>query len=773
MSRIDKIISKMKIFRFFLVIGLLSILSPSFAQIEVGTNFDIKAAVPIDIRTVAADTITRNALTWKYEGMIVHVLSDNTNYQLIGGTDNSDWVALNTGSYIAGTGMTLSGYMFSAKTDSAIWNANKLAGNAISSSMPNNDQIMVWNNTQTQWEPQNRQYYYPGNGITLLNDTFLANSDSNIWNAYRLQGNNISSLTPSLNNILKWNGTEWVPSIDENTTYSAGTGISLSGTTINADSNIAIWNANKLQGNNLAADPPDHRDILIWDTTSLSWKPGIQQYYYPGTGITLTNDTFYAQNTNNIWNANLIQGHAVYDTQPAASQILKWNGTSWFPAIDENTTYSAGSGIFFSGTQINALNSIAMWNANQIQGRMVSTTNPSASGQVLKWTGVWWEPGTDENTTYTPGTGINISANNISAQNTSNIWNANQIQSADISSSIPSDGQALVWNATLSEWEPQNQSGSYKGGNGINVDVDTIHALYDTAIWNANKILDLDVDATHAQNGKVLTFSNNKLVFDSVSIYDSFNGNRPIKQTAANPSLAGNVGGTTIIEFLNNYFFPFIPATISINSGTTYEIGTSNSVNINGTVTANDETSFSNGLVKRIHPDTASVFSFGSNLNYSTSVTFAPIKDSSSTLEHRFAAFQDVDNNGNPTTINSSTMILRSVYPFLYGVNSDSTLTNGGTSAYTGLTKLVASKSNKTVTLNGTGYVYFAFPASYGDLISIIDQNSFEQLTAFTKYVSNVSSSALTNNWTNTSYHIYRSNSPTNPSNWNYQFKFN
>ena len=763
----------MKIFRFFLVIGLINFINPSFAQIEVGTNFDIKATVPIDARTVVADTATRNALTWKYEGMIVYVLSDSTNYQLVGGTSTNNWVSLNTGSYLAGTGMTLSGYVFNAQTDSALWNADKLVGNNISSTAPTNDQIIVWNSTQSQWEPSDRQYYYPGNGITLVNDTFNAQSDSSIWNAYQLQGNNISTSAPSLNDILKWNGSEWVPSVDVNTTYSAGTGISFSGTTINADSNVAIWNANKLQGFNLSSNTPNNREILIWDTASSSWIPGSQQYYYAGTGMTLINDTFHAQDTSAIWNANKLQGYDIYDSQPGASQILKWNGSAWMPADDENTTYSAGSGIFFSGNQINALNSIAMWNANQIQGKMVSTSSPTASGQVLKWTGVWWEPGSDENTTYTPGTGINISSNTISADNSNNIWNANQIQSADISSTIPSNGQALVWNATLSEWEPQNQSGSYKGGNGINVDVDTIHALYDTAIWNANKILDMNIDTQNAQTGKVLTWSGTQLKFDSISIYDSFDGNRSIKQTASNPSLAGNVGGSTIVEFLNNYFFPFLTATISIGSSGTYEVGTSNSVTISGTVTQNDETSFSNGVVKRVYPDTANVHSFGASLSYSTSVTFAPIKGSANTLEHRFAAFQDVGNNGNPTTINSSIITLNSVYPFLHGVNSDSTLINGGTTTYTGLTKLIQTKANKTVTLNGTGYIYFAYPATYGNLTSIIDHNNFEQLTAFTKYVDTINSSGLTNNWTNVSYYIYRSNSPTSPSSWNYQFKFN
>lgn len=41
--------------------------------------------------------------------------------------------------------------------------------------------------------------------------------------------------------------------------------------------------------------------------------------------------------------------------------------------------------------------------------------------------------------------------------------NAVQIQSRGVSSTLPTNGQALVWNNATSQWEPQNQSGTSSG----------------------------------------------------------------------------------------------------------------------------------------------------------------------------------------------------------------------------------------------------------------------------------------------------------------------
>ncbi|MCZ2392749.1 MAG: tail fiber domain-containing protein, partial [Chitinophagales bacterium] len=69
---------------------------------------------------------------------------------------------------------------------------------------------------------------------------------------------------------------------------------------------------------------------------------------------------------------------------------------------------------------------------------------------------------------YIAGTGITISAggNTISANNTLPIWNANQLQSTGVSSTVPTIGQVLEYNGQ--QWEPadkENFSSFFKSDN--------------------------------------------------------------------------------------------------------------------------------------------------------------------------------------------------------------------------------------------------------------------------------------------------------------------
>lgn len=60
--------------------------------------------------------------------------------------------------------------------------------------------------------------------------------------------------------------------------------------------------------------------------------------------------------------------------------------------------------------------------------------------------------------TYTAGTGITIATNTISAQNTSALWNANQLQGRNIWDVAPTSGQVLTWSPVGSNnpntWQP-------------------------------------------------------------------------------------------------------------------------------------------------------------------------------------------------------------------------------------------------------------------------------------------------------------------------------
>lgn len=240
-----------------------------------------------------------------------------------------------------------------------------------------------------------------------------------------------------------------------------------------------------------------------------------------------------------------------------------------------------------------------------------------------------------------------------------------------------------------------------------------------------------------------------------------FNGNRTIKRS---PYTALNVGGTTVDEFLENFFFPFVPATVAISSGGTsyYEIGTLQNFTIASTITANDEILYGTASVKRNSVDWNIVGSI-------PPLTFTYI-DSNISTNYSYITFVQTDNDGSPTLISSNTKTATFIYPYLWGMSTIAGLS--GNTLYTTLTKQVVSQGNKTVSLIGNVvYIYFCYPDSYAALSSILDPNGFEAKGNF-DYSSSVqvASSGLTNDWT-TNYRVYRTTLVSNP-NGSYQFKY-
>ena len=164
--------------------------------------------------------------------------------------------------------------------------------------------------------------------------------------------------------------------------------------------------------------------------------------------------------------------------------VLKWNGTTWTPQDDINTTYTAGNGIAINGSVINntgdndnnASNEIQMLSIN---GNTLSLTNGGSVNLPV--------------VNYSAGTGIAIAANTISAQNTTSLWNANQLRGFPVSPETPALGQFLKyvsggWTpAQLPNtfWQASGNNIYYSGGNiglGVSIPESRLH------IFNEDKI---------------------------------------------------------------------------------------------------------------------------------------------------------------------------------------------------------------------------------------------------------------------------------------------
>jgi hypothetical protein len=253
-----------------------------------------------------------------------------------------------------------------------------------------------------------------------------------------------------------------------------------------------------------------------------------------------------------------------------------------------------------------------------------------------------------------------------------------------------------------------------------------------------------------APNGSVEDLGDGKVRLNK------FNGNRAIKRNVA--GLQGlNVNTADIHEFIEEVFFPFVPATAYLGGGSLHEVGSNPTINVSGGITPNDETIFSN---RRVLKSNGAWETFAGN-----SFSIPDVVNLNDAGSVPYQVFVDVGNSGSPTTIQSGISNVDFVFPFLWGVSA-----NGSVNPYT-LTKNVSYYGNKAVAFSGLGvYLYFAYPTSYPDLISVRDPNGFEALPNMTKSVVTVNSVGLPVNWSR-AYKVYRWNTLADFSG-TYQFLF-
>ena len=270
-----------------------------------------------------------------------------------------------------------------------------------------------------------------------------------------VSGDKIDDMSAMPGEVLKWNGSTWIPAPDltgsgGGNTYSAGSGINITGTA----PNLVITNSGDTNASDDLTTTTQADGDVSGPFSNLQIKADVI------STVELANN---AVATANIAN-QAVSGDKIDDMNANAGEVLKWNGSTWEPAADlagsgGGNTYSAGSGINITGTAPNlVITNSGDTNASddlttttqadgdvsgpfsnlQIKADVISTVElannavgtanianqavtaakmddmGANAGEVLKWNGSAWEPaidlaGSGGGNTYSAGTGINIS----------------------------------------------------------------------------------------------------------------------------------------------------------------------------------------------------------------------------------------------------------------------------------------------------------------------------------------------------------------------------
>lgn len=229
-----------------------------------------------------------------------------------------------------------------------------------------------------------------------------------------------------------------------------------------------------------------------------------------------------------------------------------------------------------------------------------------------------------------------------------------------------------------------------------------------------------------------------------------FNGARTITRIGI-PNVAP--GGEDLVEFAEKFFYPPVPATVTLNSLDVAEIGETVSPAIAGTITLVPGDSLISAGIKNTSGTTLAVI-----LDLEFSVSLSPV---TSTTEY---IVEVVTSNGTVT----SSVTQAFAYPFLTGQVSNLI---SGSELFSGLASLVILKRSVEVAYSSTGYAYFAYPETYGEISSIVDSAGYGVMDGFVHSVESVTSSGLGSNWTR-SYHVYRSTNVLTTDSYTLTFNF-
>lgn len=195
-----------------------------------------------------------------------------------------------------------------------------------------------------------------------------------------------------------------------NKPYSPGQGFSTDSRSQFYDANFGLWRdyvsiSEVLSYLNLPKYRMGGIDIYINTGGGLSAgviTGGIRNVYWFKDGVADANlvlknaiSTVNGQTGNVVTkNADSLKGHPV-DTGAVAHNgyyLIYDSVNKKFSLIQPTAGYTPGTGITIIGNVISATNTVAIWNANQLRGRSITTDAPSV-GNVPVWDGTQWAYG--------------------------------------------------------------------------------------------------------------------------------------------------------------------------------------------------------------------------------------------------------------------------------------------------------------------------------------------------------------------------------------------
>lgn len=385
------------------------------------------------------------ANTWTVEGNSLSVNAGTTNEVLSSNGSNIQWLAL--GGDISGApgGLTV----------------GRLQGRAVSNTAPSNGQVLQWNAAANQWQPApgetgNAAYVFTGQvSITIPGTVHQFGTANLIVNCY-------DNSTPPQNvepDKIQISPTNYNVTVNFSTAQTGYCVVNGAGTAAVAGGGGAVSSVFGRTG----AVTSQAGDYSFWQ---ISGSVGPSQL--PGAGGDVGGTLTAATVTG-------IQNRAVANTAPANGQALVWNSgaSAWQPSTvsgsgavssvygrtgavtaqtGDYTTgqVTEGSNLYFTNARAQAAMA-GLYQAPITTGTSAQYFRGDLSLATFPTTWAW------ANLTGVPGLGGDLSGTLTGAT-------VKAIQGQPVATTVPTNGQALVWSSGAGAWQPSTISGSGGGG---------------------------------------------------------------------------------------------------------------------------------------------------------------------------------------------------------------------------------------------------------------------------------------------------------------------
>jgi hypothetical protein len=398
--------------------------------------------------------------------------------------------------YSAGSGITLTGTVFSnaapnivqttitgnAGSATVLQNARTIAGVSFDGSA----NISLDNKNITNGAGYITSYvnttYSAGAGLALTGTVFsntniitdnkqLLNGAGYTTNTGTTTPSNTQTFTNKSGNISQWTNDSGYKTTDNNTTYSAGSGITLTGTVFsNAAPNVVqttvsgnAGSATKLQNaRTIAGVSFDGTANIALNNANITNGAGYTSNTGTVTGTVSASEssnTIAQRTSNGYLHASYFNGSGTFSTSGIASGMKLFTGTNGSDSYGRS--YTAAAARLALNVADGATN---VTNNNQISNGRGYTTNTGTTtasnsqtftnkgGNISQWTNDSGYKTTDNNTTYTAGSGLaltgtvfsNTSPNVVQTTVSGNAGTATRLQTARTIAGVSFDGSANI-----------------------------------------------------------------------------------------------------------------------------------------------------------------------------------------------------------------------------------------------------------------------------------------------------------------------------------------